>query len=260
MNQKIITIITVVYNAKADLALTLNSLSCQTFKDFEYLIIDGGSSDGTQDIVDKYDSIVTKLVSERDFGIYHAMNKGILLANGRYLLFLNAGDQLYSPNTLMQARPFLEKSEEDFIYGTEAVLVYGEVLKKKPLKFSQLWKGMPFSHQSVFIKTEFHKTELYDLSFKIGADYNLIYKSFMSKRTFKKIDQVIAIVSPGGVSDVRRVQCFNERLKTHSNYPLTFKTQAYYRYLILDACLRIFLKKMLPAALVKKIILLKYTK
>ena len=97
-----LSIITINYNNKNGLQKTIDSVISQTFKDFEWIIIDGGSTDGSKELIEKYSQHITYWVSEPDKGIYNAMNKGIKVAKGEYLFFLNSGDYLVQPNTINQ--------------------------------------------------------------------------------------------------------------------------------------------------------------
>ena len=158
-NQEIfISIITITYNAENFLEETIQSIIQQTCKNFEYIIVDGGSKDKTLDIIHQYEQHITKWISEPDEGIYDAMNKGIRLARGKYLWFMNAGDTIYDQNTLNQIYE-LKDSEADVFYGetmmysTEHRLL-GLRSEVTPLRLPQQlsWKsqrrGMVVCHQS----------------------------------------------------------------------------------------------------------------
>src|SRR6478735_1115877 len=110
-----LSIITINYNNLQGLQKTIESVVSQSFKDFEYIIIDGGSTDGSKVLIEKYSESITYWVSEKDNGIYPAMNKGIQVANGEYLLFLNSGDWFYENTTLSMAIPMLRPF--DIVYG-----------------------------------------------------------------------------------------------------------------------------------------------
>lgn len=110
-----LTIITVNYNDAHGLKRTLQSVKEQTSRDLEYLVIDGGSQDGSKDLLDEYNEIITYSVSEKDTGVFNAMNKGIQKANGEYCLFLNAGDYLVSEDVIEKILPMLDGT--DFISG-----------------------------------------------------------------------------------------------------------------------------------------------
>jgi glycosyltransferase involved in cell wall biosynthesis len=116
-----LSIITITYNAETVLERTLQSIANQTVRDFEYLIIDGNSRDGTLELIDKYANIVSRVVSEKDKGIYDAMNKGLSLATGQYVWFMNAGDEIHDPQVI--ARLYEQLSQQADVYYGETLFV-----------------------------------------------------------------------------------------------------------------------------------------
>ena len=174
MSEKFFSIITVVLNSRDNLNDTINGLRNQTFKDFEYIVIDGGSSDGTLDIIKKNLDIINFYKSEKDEGIYDAINKGLKLCNGNYIGILNAGDK-YTNNGLEIINKYLLKENFDFIFGSvmKKVLRYG-------YKKNRIFWNFDFysSHSSgFFIKKESqNKLGKYNLKYKISSDYDLFYR------------------------------------------------------------------------------------
>ena len=166
-----LSIITINLNNKEGLQKTIESVISQTYTDFEYLIIDGGSNDGSDHVIKQYANKLTYWVSEPDKGIYNAMNKGIQKAHGEYCLFLNSGDSLFDSNVLQNV--FSTKHMEDLLYGD---IVMGEdntsTLKVCPDKLTfefLLYDYVP--HQCVFFKRElFRKIGLYNENLKIVSD------------------------------------------------------------------------------------------
>lgn len=153
----LISIITVVYNGEKYLEETIQSVINQTYENVEYIIIDGGSTDGTLEIIKKYEDKIDYWVSEKDGGIYDAMNKGIDVATGEWLNFMNAGDSFYSNQTLMEV--FNNKNYElyNILYG-DVETNYGNFkIIHKAGKLENLYKSMQFSHQSTFFNTKYHK-------------------------------------------------------------------------------------------------------
>lgn len=156
--KKLISIITVVYNSKKDLEKTIESVKAQKSGNFEFIIIDGGSEDGTLDIVEKNESFIDYWISEKDNGIYDAMNKGCRLALGDGLIFLNAGDFFCGQ--------CLDSNEEfPYIIPTKVLYKNGDI-REAVLKNFKL--GMPISHQAIVFKNNF---KLYDLSYSLSSDY-----------------------------------------------------------------------------------------
>lgn len=177
MPQPRFSLVTVTYNAARTLPATLASTAAQTFRDFEHLIIDGASTDGTLPLVQAYREanpyLAVTLVSEPDGGLYHAMNKAIPLARGRHLVFLNAGDRLHSPQTLASIAPL----DGAVIYGeTDLVDAAGHFLRHRRLQappqlsWRSFRQGMLVCHQSFYVRREL--APLYDLSYRYSADYD----------------------------------------------------------------------------------------
>lgn len=184
----IISIVTVCLNSEKNLEETILSVLNQTYKKIEYAIIDGGSTDNTLDIVKKYENKIDYWISEKDEGIYHAMNKGISVASGEILHFLNAGDCFYNDKILeLISKEFIKNKNIGIVYGlTECFsndigieyIAGGKINKEK------LWKGMPVCHQSIFFKKElFEKIGPYDTRFKSMADYEFILRFFNNYRS-----------------------------------------------------------------------------
>lgn len=172
------SIITVTYNAGSVLEDTIQSVITQTYKNVEYIIVDGGSKDHTLDIIHKYREHIHTLVSEPDKGLYDAMNKGISLATGDYLCFLNAGDALHEDDTLFQMVHTLTGHElPDVIYGETAIVdEEGHFLRMRRLSAPEelTWKsfkhGMLVCHQAFFARRD--QVEPYDLAYRFSADFD----------------------------------------------------------------------------------------
>lgn len=172
------SIITVTYNAVNVLEDTIQSIVTQTYKNTEYIIVDGGSTDGTLDIIHKYKEHIHTLVSEPDKGLYDAMNKGIKLATGDYLCFLNAGDGLHEDDTLQLMVHSITGTElPGVLYGeTEIVDSEGHFLSMRRLSTPErlTWKsfkkGMLVCHQAFFARRDL--IEPYDLQYRFSADFD----------------------------------------------------------------------------------------
>lgn len=122
MRTPMFSIITICYNAASDIERTLQSVVAQTYRNIEYIVIDGASTDKTLDIISKYSAEVSQMVSEKDGGLYDAMNKGLSLATGEYVCFLNAGDSFFEEKTLEKIVQGLDGSTPDLIYGDTALV------------------------------------------------------------------------------------------------------------------------------------------
>lgn len=173
------SIITVTYNAAKVLEDTIQSIVTQTYKNMEYIVVDGGSTDGTLDLIQKYKEHIHTVVIEPDRGLYDAMNKGIRLATGDYLCFLNAGDGLHEDDTLQLMVHSLVPGQElpDVLYGeTDIVDSEGHFLHKRRLAAPEVltWrsfqKGMLVCHQAFFARRD--RVEPYDLQYRFSADFD----------------------------------------------------------------------------------------
>lgn len=198
--QPYLSIITINFNNRAGLETTMQSVLSQTFKDFEYIVIDGGSNDGSKQYIESQEKSIQFWVSEPDNGIYNAMNKGIKAANGEYLLFLNSGDFLNGNTSL---KDFINHSdfEGDIIYGDykfeNGFKIFPDSLS--PLYFVRT--SLP--HQSTFFKKEvFEKIGFYDEQYKIVSDRDFFIKCFLSNKfIFKHIEYPLTVFDLKGVSN-----------------------------------------------------------
>ena len=174
------SIITVTYNAGKVLEDTIQSVVFQTYRNVEYIIVDGGSTDNTLDVVHKYQERISKVISEPDKGLYDAMNKGIRMATGDYLCFLNAGDELHENETLQKIVYTLKGKElPDVIYGETAIVdEEGHFLHMRRLSTPEHlhWKsfkqGMLVCHQAFFARRELALANPYDLRYRFSADFD----------------------------------------------------------------------------------------
>lgn len=210
-----ISVVTICFNCAADLEKTILSVASQTNNSIEYIIIDGGSKDGTLKVIDKYKQNITKWISEPDNGIYDAMNKGIDMSTGDWIIFMNAGDVFYSESVI--ADVFSKQFADDvkLIYG-DVMLDFGKLglLPKKLGKVSKESAPFEICHQSVFTKADILKQIHYDTNYRIGADCN----SFATiHRMGYKLEHVPVFISRfevvGGVSSKNIMRAYFEHAK-----------------------------------------------
>lgn len=202
-----LSIITINYNNKSGLQKTVDSVLSQTFTNFEYIIIDGGSADGSTDILRQEQDRITYWVSEPDKGIYNAMNKGILQAKGEYLQFLNSGDWLVNENIL--SKIFDEDRTAEILYGDlNEILPTGEVKRQVPLSVERLTMAnfnsnthATIQHPASFIKNTLFEKGLYDENYKIIADIKFfIERVIMQHCTVEYLPFVITNFNLEGLS------------------------------------------------------------
>lgn len=196
-----LTIITVNLNNREGLQRTIQSVINQTFTDFEYIVIDGGSTDGSVDLIKQHAERITYWVSEPDNGIYHAMNKGILKAKGEYLLFLNSGDWLAKNEALDQVIPFL-KEDIDIVSGYVKELNGDKSYKYPPKTFTfKSFYNSNIPHQSEFIKKDlFVRIGLYNEHFQILSDYEFNIKALCHYAHYRYVDLLISYIDTTGIS------------------------------------------------------------
>ena len=196
----LLSIITINYNDKIGLENTLKSVVDQSYQAFEFIVIDGNSSDGSLEVLKSYDSNIDFWLSEPDSGIYNAMNKGILHAKGTYLLFLNSGDVL-NGNTALHDFISHKNFEGDIIYGDYKFKNGGKVYPDKltPLHFFK--SALP--HQSTFIKKSlFSEYGMYNENLKIVSDWEFFVKCFFSRKVqFKHINYPLSVFDLLGISN-----------------------------------------------------------
>ena len=202
-SEPLISIITVVFNAVNSVETTIESVLSQTYTNVEYIIIDGGSTDGTVEILNRYKLRLSALISEKDNGIYNAMNKGITLAKGELVGILNADDQ-YFPRTIeLVVKNYLENATD---------VVHGNLLKKRELEgevcykpllpnFSKMEQSMGVLHPTCFVKKEVYKKYgVYDETYLLSSDYDFFLRLYRAGCSFSYINEPLAIFSLGGAS------------------------------------------------------------
>ncbi|MBC8985442.1 glycosyltransferase [Pedobacter sp. N36a] len=227
MNPKI-SIITVNYNDKAGLQKTIKSVADQSYKDFEFFVIDGDSTDGSKKLLEENVALFTHWLSEPDRGIYHAMNKGIKMATGEYLLFLNSGDSLYNADVLKTVNHEINGAH-DIYYGD---IIYDEISKQTVRTFpDRLTFGFFYehnlSHQASFIRrTLFDEFFYYNESFKIVSDWEFFIYAICKKDVpYQHINSILTNYDATGLSSNvdNHVGMRKERAATLDKYFPAFK-------------------------------------
>ena len=229
MATPVISIITVCYNAEREIKATLKSVKEQSFKNYEYIIIDGASKDNTLKVISQSGVEPTHLVSERDKGIYDAMNKGLALAQGEYLMFLNAGDSLYSTNTLQKIAD-VAKGSPDVIYGDTAIVDaernYLRPRKLRPPKTltrNSFKNGMLVCHQAFLPKRELAMP--YDMAYRFSADFDWCVKILLASKKCTQIDDFIVNYLEEGATTRNHIKSLKERFRImckHYGFFVTF--------------------------------------
>lgn len=214
-----VSIITVVYNGAKTIEKTIQSVLNQSYKNIEYIIVDGLSEDGTQEIIEKYRSRIAVFISEKDDGLYDAMNKGIRSATGDIVGIINS-DDWYAENAVKKVVNYFEQSQQELVYG-RIVYVYPDGRKKLEVKkpLNQIWYSMATPHPTIFIKRSiYEKLGYFDTEYKIAADYDYILKLYSKGVRFGYIDEVIAYFRYGGLSTFRQKEMWSEAEEISMKY------------------------------------------
>lgn len=211
-----ISIITVVWNDAMGLERTIQSIIQQTYTNIEFIVIDGASTDNTLEVIKKYKEYIDYWVSEKDKGIYDAMNKGIYASSGVWVNFMNAGDTFVNNHVLEKVK-FLNFNDKVLLYG-------GKMYKNKkinPLAIEKLKIGeIHANHQSMFFNKKLLGDKLvYDLQYKIYGDYELVNKIYLHyPKLITYIDIIIADFEGGGVSSMPSTQKRKDKYKIVYKY------------------------------------------
>jgi glycosyltransferase involved in cell wall biosynthesis len=217
----ILSVITIVYNNVSDIERTMLSVLNQTYADIEYIVVDGLSNDGTLEVIKRYKSRIATLISEKDEGIYDAMNKGLAVATGDYVIFMNSGDEFYDAGTVTAV--FAAGDDADIYYGeTEMIDANGQSLGQRrhtvPKQFT--WRsfkfGMSISHQAIYIKRAL--LEPYDRQYQLSADVDWIIRAAKKAKKILNVNRYVAKYLVGGMSKKKHRQSLEERFDIMSRH------------------------------------------
>ena len=226
-----ISIITICKNSESTLPKCLASVLNQTYSNLEYVIVDGASTDGTMQIVNKFKNGISKIISEPDQGIYDAMNKGVLASTGDFILFLNADDHLISESaidTLVQSIKKESKLNADIFYGK--VLIYnkdngtGNIWKAAKVSKFSLFRGSIPHPATIYTKGSFNKCGLFDTSYVIAGDYEWVVRAYLNNNLiFLPQNIIVSVFNKGGISTNKKYDILlkeekNKIRNTYYNY------------------------------------------
>ncbi len=227
-----ISVITVCYNSEKHIEQTITSIAAQTYKNLEYIIIDGGSTDGTIDIIRKHDAHIHKWISEPDNGIAHAMNKGLELARGDYILFLHSDDYLLSPDVLKEASRFLHPPFDivmfDIIFEDNGRKIY-----RAPRGFNW-WINFKTGvfHQSVFCsKRLFEQVGAFDTRYRVAMDYDFFLRAYRAGVSHCRVRCPLAAMRLTGISSKKDWRNLRERLEEEKKVHYSHCNRAYLKIL-----------------------------
>jgi len=218
-DRMLLTVITVCRNAEKHIARTIASVLEQDAHSYEYLIIDGASTDRTCEIGESFrpaferKGIPYAVVSEKDTGIYNAMNKAARLASGEWLIYMNADDRFHSASTLSKFQGPLTDGRAQFVYGG-TVCLRGDYFRcAPPCPIEIIHRRMPFCHQSIFIRASLMRQRPYDERYRICADYDFFLWAYAQGHPFQLAEEYVSLYQMGGVSTTRRLEAQCERIR-----------------------------------------------
>lgn len=209
-----LSIITVCFNDAKNLLRTLQNIREQRSKRIQLIVVDGDSNDDTKSVIRSYRDVITDCISEKDAGLYHAMNKGILLARGEYLVFLNAGDVFHDPQVI--AFIYNHQQNEHILYGDADFVDQEGVFKSrrhkkipKELSWLSFRNGMVICHQALIVKKD--KVLLYDTQYEVCADLDWAIRITKEAESTRNLGITVCDFQRGGISDKRRNRALLER-------------------------------------------------
>lgn len=228
-NTPLYSIITVAYNAAGEIEHTLKSVAEQSYTNYEYIVVDGASTDNTLAIVEQYKGVVSTLISEPDIGIYNAMNKGLERATGDYVIFLNAGDTLYNNETLAQASQQIGESRPDVIYGDTALVdsqrnYLGMRRLKTPeqLSWRSFKQGMLVCHQAFWAKRTLAPS--YNEAYRLSSDFDWCIRVLKASHNCYNLHQTTINYLSEGMTTQHHKASLKERYRIMCNYYGTLPT------------------------------------
>lgn len=249
------SIVTVVYNGEKHLEETIQSVISQDYADYEYIVIDGSSTDNTLKIIEKYKNKIDYFISEPDKGIYDAMNKGYRAAKGAYVYYLNADDCFFNNNTLYFIAKVIEKSATSYDVLSGGVIVdYGEysTYSKQKLSTALLKKAKMPPHQGIFIKRDIMKlVEGFNTIYKSSGDFELLIRVNKLLSNIRYLEFTIAVMKAGGTSSNKRIS-YKETAKILSDH---FGFFPYIYYIIKKLFIEQGIRKLLQAIFPEKLII-----
>ena len=210
-----VSVVTVCFNEEKTIEHVMNSVLSQDYAHFEYVIKDGASSDGTGAIIENFlpefekKGLTVSYVSEKDAGIYDAMNQAVKLCRGSFVIFMNADDRFYDDKVLSAVFTNHTYEESDVLYGDTLECEYGEYYYYMK-NLDVIRQRMPFSHQSVFAKREVLLQYPFDLKYRLGADYNFLLTAYANGLKFTDVNTIVSVISKEGVSSVSLYDSFYE--------------------------------------------------
>lgn len=244
VHMKKISVITVTYNAAGYLEDTISSVLSQDYENVEYILMDGASTDGTLDIANRYRKYIDVIISQPDLGVYDAMNKGVALATGELINFMNAGDRFYQTHTVANVAEI--SGECDLIYG-DTILDFSSYTKLIKAKHSRvIWKGNVCTHQSLFTKRKLLLDHPFKQELAIHADYEFMLWAVSQGVKICSCNRVISVMNPDGISRQSMVKTALSQYRVARGYFNGPMFHVYEIYKIVKVVVKASIKRLLP--------------
>lgn len=245
MNNDKVTIVTVVYNAVDCIEDTIKSVLSQEYNNLEYIVVDGGSIDGTVDVIKRYNHKLSYWISEPDKGIYDAMNKAIDKATGKWINFMNAGDLFYSATSVSEMFDNTDHSVYSAVYGDAEYRLKNIAYIRQGYDCDED-HFMPFSHQAAFVRTDIAKVNKFNLKYRIAADTEFFLKLNREKHQLKHISVIVCSYNAlEGMSMHNEVKHTQEMIDMQIVYGAPIDSP-YFSYLMKNARYRQRVRKLIP--------------
>ena len=241
-----ISVITIAFNDREGLRLTMKSVLEQTYPKIEYIVIDGGSTDGSKDLIQQHANSLTYWTSEPDQGIYDAINKGIKHCHGDWVIIMNSGDEFAASNVVSSIFTREIALKNQFIYGDCFVKYAGYQIFKRSGSIDAPWTGPQFSHQSIFIRGDYQRQHHYTLNNRIGADFEFFFSAYYAGLRFQRVRIPISRISSGGLSDQSRIESLIARYRVVRQLTPNIKIHLYFLNIIAIENIKIFVKRRIP--------------
>ncbi len=248
-----VTIITIVLNDRNSFRNTARSVEKQDYPVLEWIVIDGGSTDGTLEVINTYSARISSWSSEPDRGQYDAMNKGLAKATGEWVIFMNAGDTFAGTDSVSRVLGD-DLTGYGVAYGDSLAGYSRAQVLKKAGKPEDLVKGMIFCHQAAFVRRNLINEQGFDLQYAIGADFDMIFSLFLEGCRFKYLPFPVAVVDVSGLSNRKMVQSAREHFAIAGKYrKLSLPERLYHHGFIAWVAMVSAVYKILPVKVMHRI-------
>lgn len=251
-----VSVVTISYNAVAAIEQTMLSVINQTYENIEYIVIDGGSKDGTVDLIKKYSDKIAHWVSEPDKGIYDAMNKGAQIATGDYVVFVNVGDTFATKHVLSEVAAKMGAMKDIYYGNIINRMSYGDV-EIKPQSLEKIRTRMIFSHQATFVKRNILVLHKFNIKYKYAADYDFLSRMFFQHYSFQPLDIAICI------TPIEEGATYSNKWKSMSEHKSILKQNGTYSLadfisFVINNYKPIIFRKIVPTIIRNKVLKLKH--